>query len=150
MLTRALDDDIIGGDVLKPFRASKKKFKVSGNERSRYVTVEEYLKLFNHALPHLKAALIIAYNSGMRLGEIRTLKFSDIEKKVGVVRVKAENTKSKKSKVVPINDFVREALPLLPMAIDHEYVIHFRCRPIDSQDGFKHSLKTTAEQAGIP
>jgi integrase len=75
MVTKAFDDDKIGGDVLKAFRTVKKKLKKGANPRTRTFTIDEYKGLINEALAHLRNAIIIGFNTGMRLGEIRKLKW---------------------------------------------------------------------------
>ena len=93
MITRAFNDDIIGGDVLKPFRSVKKRLKKGQNARHRTISIEEYQELLKASPLHLKAALVIAYNTGMRLGEIRGFKWSQINRKSGLIRLTDCDTK---------------------------------------------------------
>jgi integrase len=103
MVTKAFDDDRIGGDVLKAFRTVKKKLKKGANAMTRTITVDEYRGLIKKAPSHLRASIIIGFNTGMRLGEIRKLKWMQIDRKAGLIRLNESDTKEGKPKVVPIN-----------------------------------------------
>lgn len=55
MVTKALDNDIIGGDCLKPFRKVKNLLKKGANARNKVLTYQEYRSLLeatpNHSKP---------------------------------------------------------------------------------------------------
>jgi len=69
-VTKAFDNDKIDGHALKTFRKVKRKLKKGSNARKRILTIEEYLKLKANSPFHLKTMIEIAYNTGMRAGEI--------------------------------------------------------------------------------
>lgn len=107
MVTKAFDDDKIGGDVLKAFRTVKKRLKKGSNVRTRTLTIDEYKGLVKEAPSHLRASIIIGFNTGMRLGEIRKLKWSQVDRKAGLIRLTESDTKEGKPKIVPINHHVK-------------------------------------------
>ena len=76
MIIKGFDNDMVDGRVLKAFRSVKKGLKKGGNARKRTMTIDEYVKLTDKAPQHLKAFIIVAYNTGMRIGELRLLKWS--------------------------------------------------------------------------
>jgi integrase len=86
----------------------------------------------------------------MRLGELRELKWSYIDRKAGFIRLPADATKEKKSKKIPINRHVQEVLKNIPRAINHDFVFTYKGNPIRSKSGLNHSFKTACNQAGIP
>ena len=61
MVTKAFDDDRIGGDVLKAFRTVKKKLKKGANARTRTITIYEYKGLISEAPSHLKVSIITRF-----------------------------------------------------------------------------------------
>jgi integrase len=75
MIIKAFDNDMVDGRALKAFRSIKKKLKKGSNARKRTLTLDEYLRLLEKASYHLKAFIIVAYNTGMRTGELRLLKW---------------------------------------------------------------------------
>ncbi len=149
-VTKAFDNDMIDGRALKPFRSLKKQLKKGSNARTRTLTIEEYIRLVDAAAPHLKLILQIAFNTGMRAGEIRNLRWKDIDRKKGLIRLDDYRTKEGKKKIIPINHHVESVLSGIPRAIQHDFVITFQGEPIRQKDGFKRSLKTACKNAGIP
>ena len=67
MITKGFYNDMIGGNTLKAFKRVQKKLKGSG-ARKRVVSVEEYLKLVDAALSHLRPIITVAYNTGDEKG----------------------------------------------------------------------------------
>ena len=110
MVSKAFDNDKVSGNALKPFRRIKKVLKKGSNARKRTLTIEEYLKLLDTAQDYLKPIIIFAFNTGMRRGEILNLKWSNIDRKAGVVRLKEGDTKEGKEKVIPLNHHAKSVL----------------------------------------
>lgn len=149
MVTRAFDDDKIGGEVLKAFRTVKKKLKKGSNARTRTITIDEYKGLVKEAPVHLRTALIIGFNTGMRLEEIRKLKWMQIDRKAWLIRLTESDTKEGKPKVVPINHHAQKVLNEVPRALNG-YAINYKGRPITEAGGLKRSFATACKNAGIP
>jgi integrase len=149
MVTRAIDNDLIGGDTIKPFRKIKNKLKRKG-ARTRKITVSEYKALIGVAPLHLKAVLTFGFNTGMRLGDIIGLKWSQIDRKAGFIRLTEADTKEDFPRIVPMNHHVNAVLNELPRAINHDYVITYKGRPISGPGGIKRSFQTACRNAGIP
>jgi integrase len=150
MVTKAFDNDLVDGRTVKAFRRVKRKLKKAANARKRTLTIEEYLKLLDVAAPHLKAVLTLAFNTGMRTGEIRGLRWSHIDREKGVIRLPAELTKEARAKVISINHHVKRVLTDIPRAIHHDHVITYRNEPIATPGGLKKSFIAACGRAGIP
>ena len=150
MIIKAFDNDMVDGRVLKAFRSLKKRLKKGGNARKRTLTFDEYVRLIDKASQHLKAFIIVAYNTGMRVGELRLLKWSYVDKINQYIRLPAEVTKEERPKNIPINYHVKKALDSLPRAILHDYVFTYKGQPITTAGGLKRSFKTACKEAGIP
>jgi integrase len=93
--------------------------------------------------------VIIAFNTGMRAGEIRTLKWSYIRDERKFIRLPANAVKESKPKTIPINHHIRAVLDALPRALHHDFVITYRGKPIKQKDGYKRSFRTACKKAGI-
>jgi integrase len=156
MVTKAFDNDKIGGRVLKAFRKVKNKCKRGANARRRTVTIGEYLKLLVEAPKHLRPMLIVAMNTGMRPGELRKLQWKFVERKSGIIRLPAEITKEGKEKKIPINHHVKALLDDLKPGLGivtedhHDYIFTFGGRPLKGPGGVRGSLKRTCKDAGVP
>lgn len=149
-VTKAFDNDKIDGRALKAFRKVRRKLKKGSNARKRILTISEYLSLIENAPSHLKAMIIIGFNTGMRAGEIRELKWSYIDRKKKIISLPPSVTKEKRSKVIPINHHVGHVLDNQPRGLKHDYVIIYKGQPIKQKDGFKRSFRTTCKNAEIP
>jgi integrase len=150
MVTKAFDNDLVDGRTVKAFRVVKRKLKKAANARKRTLSIEEYLKLLDVAPDHLHAFLTIGFNTGMRTGELRGLRWSHIDREKGVIRLPADLTKESKVKVIPINHHVKRVLAGLPRAIHHDFVLTYQNEPIVTPGGLKNSFITACGKAGIP
>ncbi len=81
------------------------------------MSVKEYLSLLEVAAPHLKGILIVAYNTGMRRGEILGLQWSNMDEDAGIIRLEKDETKEGKKKSIPINVNVKKVLDNTPRAL---------------------------------
>ena len=97
----------------------------------------------------MKAFLIVAYNTGMRLGELRALRWSYIDKDKSVIRLPADLTKEARSKVIPMNHHVLETLSALPRAIHHDFVLTFKNEPIKGTGGLKKSFQDACRRGEV-
>ncbi len=80
------------------------------NQRDRILSFEEEERLLAHSADHLKPILITALNTGMRRGEMLSLKWNNVDFDNNIFIITAINNKSKKIKRVPINSLLRKML----------------------------------------
>jgi integrase len=72
------------------------------NRRRRRVSEEEEAALLAVASPHLRSMIIAALDTGMRRGEMLALRFGDVDSKRRLIVLRGETTKSRRTRVVPI------------------------------------------------
>ena len=80
--------------------------------RERYLTPEEARRLVDAAAPAIRPVLVVALNTGMRRGEILGLKWPAVDLVRGFILV--EDSKSGKSRRIPMNGTVAAAIGALP------------------------------------
>src|ERR1051326_1336638 len=88
-----------------PFRRGNHaliKFERENNRRIRRVSPGEEQRLMDLANETVRQLIVAALDTGLRRGELLSLRFGDIDWKEGVIHVKPENAKSKKGRIVPI------------------------------------------------
>jgi integrase len=73
------------------------------NERDRVLSGEEFQRIYQVAPAWLKPMLVVAYHTGMRQGEVRSLRWDQIDLKRGMIRLKSADTKTDEARHVPLN-----------------------------------------------
>ena len=122
-----------------------KMFSEAENLKERILTEEEERRFLGGCCDHMKDLVAFALNTGMRLGEILNLKWTNVDLKSGTIKV--EFTKSGKTRIVPMNRTLK-AMLARPRKRGEVYVF---TNP-DSKDRFretKRSFKTGCRKAGI-
>ena len=76
--------------------------------KERILSEEEEIKLLAESPEYLRPILIVALNTGMRRGEILNLRWKQVD--LNKRRIKVENTKSGKNRIIPINDYLFQEL----------------------------------------
>jgi len=132
-------------------------------ERHRILTLDEELRLLNSCYgtreityqrkgktvtaqisvdnPFLKAMIVIALDSAMRLGEILKLRWADIDFENGIISVLATNTKTERERLAPLSERARIELEKLKEISPGE-------NPFPYKD-IKRSFATAKRLAGI-
>jgi integrase len=150
MINKAFDNDMVDGRTLKAFRNVKNISKKAEWTRNRTLTIKEYLKLLDNAALHLKGMLIVLFNTGMRPGEVKGLKWSYIDRKAMLIRLPADFTKEKAPKDIPINRHVKAVLDSAPRAINHDFVFTYKGSPVKLKGGPSEAFQTACKRARIP
>src|SRR6266849_3069693 len=137
------------------------------NERNRYLSDDEesrLLAVLNGPRAALSPLVVLAIHTGMRRGELLRLRWANVDFARGLIHVMnshREQTKSGRSRSIPINQIAREQLLLLQVeSADTEYVFVNRqtgeprtdlkrgfrtaCREANLEDFHFHDLRHTA------
>jgi integrase len=104
------------------------------NQREIHLTVEQVQKLADCASEQVKAAIWIALLTGCRRGEILAISKADIG--ADSITIRAGNTKTLKTRIVPIIPALRPWLKALPLNMNFE--------------GLKTGFRRAREAAGMP
>lgn len=140
------------------------------NVRQGFIEQAQYLALRETLPEHLKALLVVGYHCGNRLGELRKLRWSQVDLESREIRLEKGQTKGKKPRTLPIyGDMVHwlewQAEQRVPGC---DLVFHWKGKPLGSHlkgwdracaaaklnDLHFHDLRRSAvrnmERAGIP
>jgi len=98
-------------------------------QKERILSPEEIKLLLYEANDDLRPIILTALNTGMRLGEILSLKWSQVNFKAGFIQI--EHSKSGKMRKIPMNDLLIQALQRVKRN-DCEIVFMKNRRPIKS------------------
>jgi integrase len=158
---RAVD----GGKLaISPMRSFK--LLPEDNVRDKVLSEDEYQRLVECAPEHLKPVIIMAWETGMRKGEILNLNWHQVDLRKGLIRLEAGGTKTRKGRIVPISPRLDKVLrpmlkDLLPVFIykgkllrDIRTGFYKACKDAGIQDFWFHDLRhcfvTNSRRKGIP
>jgi integrase len=129
-----------------PFRRGEPLISVAQERKgSRVLSFEEEVRLLaacTGRIEHLKAILICALDTGMRAGEIFSLKWGDVDKTK--IRIRALTTKTAQARVVPVSDRLRLEFKALWEQSEQD-----DSTPVFGITTVKRSLKSACARAGI-
>lgn len=118
MFTKAFDWGMIPESHLKEVRKVKP---LKGEKtRLRYLTVEECHRLISCCPPWLQDIVIFALNTGMRRGEILSLRWKDVDLKNRIILIPNTNTKTGTKREIPMNETVFRLLSRMVRPMDSE------------------------------
>ena len=83
-------------------------FSEEETSKERIISIEEEKRLLSESCDHLRLAIIVALNTGMRKTEILNLKWKNVD--LSSKTIKVEKTKSGKIRFIPINEFLLSKL----------------------------------------
>jgi integrase len=144
MFTKAVQWEMVEEYALKKVRQVK--LLEENNRRLRYLSKEECKALINDCNSHLKPIVITAINTGMRKGEILSLKWDNVDLKHGFILL--DRTKNGERREIPINDTLRTILQGLTRRLDVPCVFFDIGTGKPFQD-VKRSFNTACRRAGI-
>jgi integrase len=88
--------------------------------RTRFLDHEEIVRLLNSATDGFRPILITALHTGMRRGEILSLKWSEVDLGNGIITV--QESKSGRKRVIPVDETLHKVLYRLPSRFQKGYV----------------------------
>jgi integrase len=140
------------------------------NVRQGFIEQGQYLVLRGAMPDHLKALLVVGYHCGNRLGELRKLRWNQIDLGAGEIRIQKAQAKAKKPRTLPIyGDMIEWLKWQTKQRVEScDLVFHWNGKPLGShlkgwdractEGGLPglhfHDLRRSAirnmERAGIP
>jgi len=121
------------------------------NQRVRFLEKEEIKKLMDSCENFLKPIIAIAFNTGMRQGEIINLRWADIDLIRGVILVR--NPKNGQPRYIPMNSFVKyifEKLNSVRDNLDNPYIFYYNGeKPLTRFGLIRGAFNRAVEKAGI-
>jgi integrase len=115
----------ISANIVPPYlNARSRRGLKPGPPRTRYLTEDEERRLLEDGEPsrEMRAAIILAIDTGLRSEELYSLQHEQIDLERGVIRT-TTNTKSGRARVVPLPPRSRAAIASLPRYNGVPYVI---------------------------
>lgn len=92
-----------GEDAVQAWNQTLIKKLREDNQRRRRLSADEELRLLAVAPAHLRSVIITALDTGTRRGKMLALRFADVDFERGLIVLRGETTKNKKTRLVPIS-----------------------------------------------
>jgi len=148
---------------------AKPAFLPEDNIRSVVLSETDFTALYQAAEPALKPIILVAYDTGMRKGEILNLRWNQVDLKRGTIELEGTDTKTRKARTIILTARVKAALKAMPRSIsgfvfvnsetDKPWVqikkVFFRARDAAKLEkiwfhDLRRSFVTKARRAGVP
>jgi integrase len=113
---------ILPGGVPQDNPVASVSMEAEHNVRDRVLVPEEFACLLEAAADWLKPILQLAYHTGMRKGEIRLLRWEQVDVKRHVIRLASSDTKTGEDRRIPLNERLRALLAARPRGVGTAYV----------------------------
>jgi len=147
IFNRVKELNLYNGDLPKV-----KKFKTDSDDTVKYLTPEEARRLVEACPDWFKPVVVFALNTGLRAGEIFSLRWENIDFENRVIYIESTSTKTKKTYKVPMNETVYKLLKKLEKEKkEHGYVFTNRLGlPYKYEDRtYLKVFKNACKRAGI-
>jgi len=118
------------------------------NQVERILTLDEENRLLNESISYLRPIIFTALNTGMRKGEILSLKWFDVDLDMNMITINQTNSKSKKQRKIPVSSRMRSMLLELKLQSgNQEYVFtDIQGRAIRT---IRSAFQTACRKAGL-
>ncbi len=117
------------------------------NQRDRVVTPEEFRALFRELAPYARMPILTAYLTGMRIGEVLSLTWAQVDQTTGMFDLPRAKTKTNQPRLVPIPGPVLEWLAKQDSSDPQGWVFQRDGQPLGN---LGKGFKSACQRAGIP
>jgi integrase len=114
--------------------------------RVGFLKPEEFVKLREELPEHLRPVLALGYYCGMRLGEIRRLKWSGVDLERGEITLQADETKNGRPRAIPLMLEVPEMLSIIRQKNPTTEYVFGNDRPLGN---FRKTWNSACVRAGL-
>lgn len=124
---------------------------LENNFRKRILSKDEEYKLMSVSKPHMQNIIKCGLLTGMRAGEIVTLKWDNIDLNSGFILLEGKNTKNGKPRDIVINQSMRRIFEEIKISNTCEKIIFLNSRqkPYATPDAMKNAFKNALRRAKI-
>jgi integrase len=116
------------------------------NERERLLSPEEFTRLLVQCPAYLKPIVKLAYHAGMRKSEILNLTWEKADLKEGFIRLRAEDTKTREPRSVPLSPDLVEMFKAMPRSLTETKVFLREGKAVTS---IREIFTAACKRAGI-
>jgi integrase len=116
------------------------------NVRDRVLSAEEYTLLLAHSALYLKPVIKVAYQTGMRLGEILGLTWGQVDLKEGFIKLEPADCKTNEGRLVPLAGELVEMFKAMPRGLPGVRVFTRNGEPLTS---IREAFGSACRKAGI-
>ena len=143
IFSKAIEWKLLEENPAKPIKKLRE-----NNKRVRFLSMEEITALLAACKGYLSNIVLVALNTGMRKGEIFSLRMQDIDLDREMIHI--SDSKNNETRDIPANKTLQIILmPLIDKTKDPQDYIFFNPKTKKPYDDVKKSFKTALKKAGI-
>ena len=119
----------------------------------RYLTRDQVSRLYPECKGWLYTYLAISLNTGLRIGEVCSLTWQDVDFRHRVIKVRCDQdftTKGKRDRVAPLNDFLYDVLRKAPRHIQKPYILFTREDKSLKPESVRQRFTRAVKRAKLP
>jgi integrase len=117
------------------------------NVRTGFLDDEGYLRLRQELPAHLRPIFVIAYHVGNRLGELRALRWDQVDFANDQILLKPGTTKNKRGRTLPIYGEMRAWLSMAKAEQESPWVFQHEGKPLGD---FRKAWASACKRANVP
>jgi integrase len=133
--------------VLKKFKKVPKLLKKGRNQRTRVLSVPQFVALMQHLPLHTKRIMTVAFYTGMRRSEITQLTWNKVNMNDLHIELSSEDTKDADPRIVPFGAEIETVFKAIGPRTDDAYVFLYRGKPVHD---LREGIRAACAAAGIP
>jgi len=141
MLKWAIENRLLTHDMMPTIRMLPE-----NPARTRICSPREYLDLLEVSHYPLRGMIILAYNTGMRRGEIAKLKWKQVDLKARIIALNPEDTKTRTGRRIPLEVPVRDYLKELERVGD--WVFQYDGKPVSPTEPCRKAWELARKKIG--
>lgn len=119
------------------------------NQQTRVLTMGEEIKFLKCCRDFLKPVVITALHTGMRSGEIRTLRWQNVDFTTNTITIEMTNSKNKRTRFTPINHVLRKVLLEQKLKTDSSAYVFGKERALKDKSNLDYYFRLACKQANI-
>ena len=127
----------------------KVEMEAENNERDRWLNDEEWNNLQKSLPRWIKEIILLDIQTGLRQGELITLRWPMVDLSRRVVTIPRPNTKNNEPKTVPLNDIAMDILKNRPRSLQTDLVFFTRNHTQHRADNVRREFRKVIRRSGI-
>ena len=136
LFKKAIEEGIVVKNTAQPIKF----YSETDKQRMRFLAADEVNALIDASTSPLKQIVTLMAHTGMRSGEVKNLKWTDVFLNDEGCRITLRNTKNGRPRVIMLNDAAKAAISSMPKASEYLFPSKDKQKPYDFRRPFQEAV----------